>query len=61
MKAYRYFYPEIFNQLGNDFGTVSGSPLQYSYRTKLTLISPYLMELILNLDLKLLIIKENSI
>lgn len=36
MKAYRYFYPEIFNQLGNDFGTVSGSPLQYSYRTKLT-------------------------
>lgn len=35
-RAYRYFYPEIYKQLGNEFGMVNGSPLQYSYRTKLT-------------------------
>ncbi|KAL6454546.1 SPAC4G8.07c tRNA [Candida maltosa Xu316] len=34
-KAYNYFHPNIFNQI-DSFGDVIGSPLQYSYRTKLT-------------------------
>ncbi|RCK59519.1 tRNA (uracil(54)-C(5))-methyltransferase [Candida viswanathii] len=35
-KAYRFFYPDITKHVGEEFGTVMGSPLQYTYRTKLT-------------------------
>ncbi|WEJ96858.1 RNA methyltransferase [Yamadazyma tenuis] len=36
-KAFRYFYPKIFDSIPmNNFGVVSPSPVEYSYRTKLT-------------------------
>lgn len=35
-KAYKYFYPGLNLSVTNDFGYVIGSPMQYSYRTKLT-------------------------
>lgn len=35
-KAYKYFYPGLDTALMDDFGYVVGSPMQYSYRTKLT-------------------------
>lgn len=36
-KAYRFFFPEIFNSIDiGDIGNVINSPLQYSYRTKIT-------------------------
>lgn len=35
-KAYRYFYPGLDTANFDEFGWVIGSPMQYSYRTKLT-------------------------
>lgn len=35
-KAYRFFYPELSQTNIENFGATIGSPMQYSYRTKLT-------------------------
>lgn len=36
-KAYKFFYPTIFNNMApSDIGNVVASPMEYSYRTKIT-------------------------
>lgn len=35
-KAYRYFFPQLFDNLPSNFAAVMPSPMQFAYRTKLT-------------------------